>query len=210
MSVTPDRCADLHGQLQRQPRYQLPPPFTEFPLNGVYFIFETGEQSHNGFDRIVRVGSHRGRNNLLPRLRQHITPHGRSSFRYDVGRSAIENPKAVNIEPIDIETWDNSDTIPRNSAETDARVQQLDRFETQLSAYIAKQFQFSVIGTREEAEALQLEKACIATVAQCAHCKEVAKARLRPRNGFLWNTQHTATGTVQMTDQQWLLRKARL
>jgi hypothetical protein len=82
-------CARLHELLHRQSRHKFPPPFIDLPLNGVYFIFERGQTAHDGKDRIVRIGSHRGWNNLVPRLWQHITPHGRSSFRWDVGEAIL-------------------------------------------------------------------------------------------------------------------------
>ena len=40
------------------------------PLNGIYILFEKGEQE-NGLERVVRIGTHTGRNLLPARLKQH-------------------------------------------------------------------------------------------------------------------------------------------
>lgn len=58
--------------------------------NGVYFIFEKGETFMN-YDRIVRIGSHRGGGNLIKRINEHFTNENkdRSIFRKHVGRSIL-------------------------------------------------------------------------------------------------------------------------
>jgi len=72
-------CSDLHKILDHLQYYQY--PFGEFdlPLNGIYFLFEKGESAH-GTNRIVRVGSHRGQNNLISRLTEHYIKEGSSLF----------------------------------------------------------------------------------------------------------------------------------
>lgn len=55
--------------------------------NGLYVLFENGEK-HNGLDRIVRIGSHDGNNNLIKRIGHHFMKnnHRGSVFRKHVGR----------------------------------------------------------------------------------------------------------------------------
>jgi hypothetical protein len=199
------QCADLHQLLRTQQRNGFPPPFAELPLNGIYFIFERGQQTHDGVQRIVRVGSHRGWNNLVPRLWQHITPHGRSSFRWDVG-AAILAERRPGFEHIPEAVWAVCDTVARKPPHRDQWVGPLDRFETQLSAFIAEQFTFSAIGTDNPKEALELEKACIGIVAGCDHCRAAAMPTLSPRMGrHLWNTQHISYRGPLLTEKQWAL-----
>jgi hypothetical protein len=108
-----------------------------------------------------------------------------------------------------MDVWNECDSISRKTAIEDERVGTLDRFETQLSAYIANRFVFSVIGTRDQSEALELEKACIATVAQCPLCKEITTTELQPKKGFLWNAMHTGPRSPRLNDQQLSLLRAR-
>jgi len=180
-------CANLHALLsEKRKRFPFPPPFVQLPLNGVYFIFEKGQTSH-GHPRIVRIGSHTGRDRLTARLWEHTIPHGRSFFRYDLGKVIIEYPQAIGIEPISKEIWRGE----RSQLETLADRQALDLFEVELSAFIEQRFEFSVIGTSDPTEALALERECIATVAQCDVCKKESETSvLKPPHGHVWNRQH--------------------
>lgn len=55
-------------------------PFEEkesiIPQNGIYCLFEKGEH-FDPFDRIVRIGSHTGKDRLLFRLKEHFLNTGR-------------------------------------------------------------------------------------------------------------------------------------
>lgn len=205
MTGNPCQCADLHQLLHGTQCHRFPPPFSDLPLNGVYFIFERGQRAHDGVKRIVRIGSHRGWNNLAPRLWQHITPHGRSSFRWDVGAAILE-AQLPGFEHVPEDVWAHCDRVARKSPHEDQWVEPLDQFETQLSAFIAEQFTFSAIGTVNPTEALELEKACIGIVAGCDHCQAAAMPHLRPRKGrHLWNSQHVGRGESSLTEKQWAL-----
>jgi len=67
-------------------------PFCEdqIPLNGIYILFEKGELAHNT-DRIVRIGTHTGINQLRSRLKQHfiVENKDRSIFRKNIGRALL-------------------------------------------------------------------------------------------------------------------------
>ena len=64
--------------------------FTNVPLNGIYLLYERGELGH-GADRIVRVGTHTGKNQLVSRLKQHFVHENkdRSIFRKNIGRAIL-------------------------------------------------------------------------------------------------------------------------
>ena len=80
---------ELHQVFNRQRRFTF--PFKQFlkeiPENGIYIIFEKGEKYGN-LDRIVRVGTHTGNNQLRSRLNQHFLKENknRSIFRKNIGR----------------------------------------------------------------------------------------------------------------------------
>ena len=79
--VMSEACHYLHDTLSRLPRLKRE-DLAHIPQNGIYVLFENGEQGHGG-DRIVRVGTHRGRNNLPGRIREHLykANKDRSIFR---------------------------------------------------------------------------------------------------------------------------------
>ncbi len=64
-------CDEIHHLFHRQKRYRFPFDIAEFPSNGIYILFEEGETGHGG-DRIVRVGTHTGENQLRSRIKQHF------------------------------------------------------------------------------------------------------------------------------------------
>lgn len=97
---------ELHQIFNKQKRYYF--PFDDFineiPKNGIYIIFEKGERYKN-LDRIVRVGTHTGNNQLRSRLKQHFIKENknRSIFRKNIGRCFLNiehNYKYFHI-PID-------------------------------------------------------------------------------------------------------------
>jgi hypothetical protein len=58
--------------------------------NGIYVMFEKGE-SYNGLDRIVHIGTHRGKHRLKTRLRDHFVKEDAdaSIFRKNIGRAFL-------------------------------------------------------------------------------------------------------------------------
>ena len=82
----------LHQLFNQQKRFSFPfqEKKDEIPSNGIYIIFEKGETFH-GMDRIIRVGTHTGENQLFSRLNQHFLKENknRSIFRKNIGRSLL-------------------------------------------------------------------------------------------------------------------------
>ena len=76
-------------------------PLDQFPANGIYILFEEGEQAH-GMKRIVRIGTHTGNNQLRPRLSQHFINErkDRSIFSKNIGRCLLNK----NNDPF-LEDW---------------------------------------------------------------------------------------------------------
>src|ERR1700722_18438948 len=83
-------CELLHRWANSLPILRFPFDEGLIPPNGIYILFEEGETAHGG-QRIVRVGTHTGPNQLRSRLRQHflIENKDRSIFRKNVGRAIL-------------------------------------------------------------------------------------------------------------------------
>ncbi len=86
----------LHTLFNEKYRFSFPfkDKITEIPRNGIYVIFEKGE-TFNDIDRIVRVGTHTGENQLRSRLNQHFVKKNknRSIFRKNIGRCFLNKDK---------------------------------------------------------------------------------------------------------------------
>src|SRR5205085_2901797 len=83
-------CKALHKWANYQTVLRFPFDDSAIPLNGIYILFEQGEIAHGG-NRIVRVGTHTGPNQLRSRLRQHfpVENKDRSIFRKNIGRALL-------------------------------------------------------------------------------------------------------------------------
>lgn len=64
-------CEAIHVLARSLERHDFPFSESQIPLNGIYILFEKGEDGHGG-DRIVRIGTHTGENQLRSRLKQHF------------------------------------------------------------------------------------------------------------------------------------------
>ena len=75
-------CEKLHKLFCDMDRLKFPFDKNKIPLNGIYVLFQKGEKGH-GADRIVRIGTHTGSNQLVSRLFQHFLNENkdRSIFR---------------------------------------------------------------------------------------------------------------------------------
>lgn len=85
-----DYCLDLHKLFNSMKRLSIK-DIDEIKINnGIYIFFENGEKYH-GYDRIVRVGTDTGQNNLKSRLIQHYLTKNkdRSIFRKNIGRAML-------------------------------------------------------------------------------------------------------------------------
>src|SRR5437867_1174243 len=83
-------CEALHEWVNSLPALRFPFNDSAIPMNGIYVLFERGEVAH-GTNRIVRVGTHSGINQLRSRLRQHflVENKDRSIFRKNIGRALL-------------------------------------------------------------------------------------------------------------------------
>ena len=92
-------CEKLHKFFNNMERLKFPFDENKIPLNGIYILFEKGEKAHD-VDRIVRVGTHTGQNQLRSRLKQHFINENkdRSIFRKNIGRALLNKNKDPFLE----------------------------------------------------------------------------------------------------------------
>ena len=93
------QCKTLHKLFNSMKRFSFPFDEEAIPKNGIYILFEKGERAHEA-DRIVRIGTHTGSNQLRSRLKQHFLNENkdRSIFRKNIGRAILNKNKDSFLE----------------------------------------------------------------------------------------------------------------
>ncbi len=164
-----DACQVLHEWANSLPRQRFPLEMSRVPANGLYILFEHGEQAHGG-DRIVRIGTHTGDGNLPARLREHFETENkdRSIFRKNIGRALLANEDRELLEQ-----W-NRDLTTRAAREHHGATVEgnaLKEVEARVSAYMRERFSCVVYEKTGRDDRLRLEQGLIGTVANCPGCK---------------------------------------
>lgn len=134
------------------------------PKNGIYLIFENGEQ-YQGLDRIVRVGTHTGKNQLYSRLTQHflLENKNRSIFTKNIGRCILNSEKSPYLK-----FWELDIT---SKAERTKNLKLLDlnferKIEKRISSYIQSNLSFCLIQVDTKDERLFWESRIVSTLAK--------------------------------------------
>ena len=166
-------CKDLHCIFSKLKRFEFPFNEREIPRNGIYVLFEAGEIAHGG-DRIVRIGTHTGENQLRSRLKQHFINENkdRSIFRKNIGR-AILNSEANSF----IQQW-NWDLTTRRAKDRYGPLvdwKRQEEVEKKVSAYIQGHFSLVVFAVAEKSIRLNLESKIISTISLCNECRPSEK-----------------------------------
>jgi hypothetical protein len=161
-------CHNIHQLFKGMQRFSFPFNDNEIPNNGIYILFEKEEIGHHT-DRIVRVGTHTGTDQLRSRLKQHFLKENkdRSIFRKNIGRAILKQ----NNDPF-LEQWEWDLTTRSNK---DKYLPLLDQdkqkeAEKQVSTYIQKAFSFVVFEVNSKEQRLDLESKIISTVSLCTEC----------------------------------------
>lgn len=189
-----EACHALHQSLSRLPRLRAGYAENRLPANGVYVVFEQGEQAH-GVERIVRIGTHTGQGNLASRLREHLyTPNkDRSIFRKHVGRCLL-NQRG---DPL-LSQWNISLTARKARELHSHRIdhRRLAKIEEEVSEWITGRFSFAILPLESKQQRLALEEALLSTLAACPLCQPSPEwlGRHHPssdaiRQSGLWNIQ---------------------
>ena len=159
-------CNEIHQLCSKLPRYKYKFNILDLPKNGIYIVFEKSEHAHNT-DRIVRIGTHIGQDNLPVRLQEHFYNENknRSIFRKNIGRAFLQNDKYLEI-------W-NMDFFPKINRKQYANKinpkKQAD-IENQVSDFIRKNVSFVILPIENEKQRLEFEAKIIGTVSLCKEC----------------------------------------
>lgn len=162
-------CASIHVLANERERHSFPFDESKIPFNGIYILFQKGEKGH-GQDRIVRIGTHTGDNQLRARLKQHFLNENkdRSIFRKNIGRALLNkgNDPFLKFWEIDLTSRKAKD---KYSASIDFGYQKI--IENRVSQYIRDNFSFIAFEVRNKEERLDVESKLISTVSRCTECK---------------------------------------
>jgi hypothetical protein len=186
-------CTELHVLFNNLKRFQFPFNENDIPKNGIYVLFESGEKAHQ-CDRIVRVGTHTGENQLRSRLKQHYINENkdRSIFRKNIGRALLNREKDPFLKQWN---WDLTTRKAKNELGELVDWTKQKEIERQVSAYIQKNLTFAVFEVIEKGKRLNLESKMISTMSWCGVCSpsdnwlglHSPKARIRESGLWLVN-----------------------
>lgn len=164
-----DICHELHQCFNNLPAHYHHFNVNNIHSNGIYILFERGEHAH-GTNRIVRVGTHTGTNQLRLRLKQHYINENkdRSIFRKNVGRALLNK----NHDSF-LNEW-NWDLTTKKAKKEYSHLVDFDyqqKIERQVTEYIQANLFFVVFSIDDKETRLKMEARIISTVSNCANCK---------------------------------------
>ncbi len=161
-------CNEIHQWFNRMRKFTFPFDKQEIPENGIYVLFEKGEFAHST-NRIVRIGTHTGQNQLRSRLFQHFLKENkdRSIFRKNVGRAFLNKDKDPFLEKWELDlTTRNAKDLYSDSVDFDKQKE----IEKRVTKYIQDNFSFVVFQIDEKDKRLNFESKIISTVSLCEVC----------------------------------------
>lgn len=162
-------CEELHLLFNSMKRFHFPFNENEIPENGIYILFEEGEKAHKG-DRIVRIGTHTGKNQLISRLKQHFLNENkdRSIFRKNIGRAILNRKKDPFLEKweLDLTTKQAKDKFLSS-----INLEKQKQIEKEVTKYIQENFSFVVFPIEDKEKRLDMEAKIISTISLCKDCK---------------------------------------
>lgn len=164
-----NNCNTIHKWFNGIKTFTFPFDKKEIPENGIYILFEKGEIAHST-NRIVRIGTHTGQNQLRSRLFQHflIENKDRSIFRKNIGRVLLNQDK----DPF-IEQWELK-LVTRKAKDQYSDSIDLEKrkaIEKRVTKYIQNNFSFVIFEISDKDKRLYFESKIISTVSLCKECK---------------------------------------
>ncbi len=162
-------CNKIHQLFNGMKRFRFPFDKNKIPENGIYILFEKGEKAH-GVDRIVRIGTHTGKNQLMSRLFQHFINGNkdRSIFRKNIGRALLNRDKNSFLKEWELDLTSKK-AKERFSNKIDFEKQK--QIEKMVTDEIQQNFSFVVFEMRKKDKRLITEAKIISTVSLCDECK---------------------------------------
>ena len=197
-------CQQLHQWAQSQPRHRFPYDNDAVPSDGIYLLFERGEDGHAG-ERIVRVGTHNGDHRLPLRLHQHFlgANKDRSIFRKNIGRALLNRARDpyLTVWNLDLTSKAAKDQYgdlvePRRQAE----------IERSVTDHICRNLSFVTIPVAARGDRLRLESRLISTVSLCDGCRPTSTwlgahaPDRRVQQSGLWQVQELYKTPMDATD----------
>lgn len=162
-------CNKIHQLFNEISKFKFPFNSENIPLNGIYVLFEKREKAHQS-ERIVRIGTHTGNNQLRSRLKQHFVQENkdRSIFRKNIGRALLNKVK----DPF-LEKWE-LDLTPKKERKKYSKLidfKKQTQIEKKVSQYIQDKFSFVVLPVNDKKKRLELESKIISTISLCNQCQ---------------------------------------
>jgi hypothetical protein len=170
------KCEKLHAIFNKMKQIKYSPNFlNSIPDNGIYIVFEEGENAHSG-NRITRVGSHTGQGNLKNRLSEHYENEGRSIFRKKIGTAIMKksimegNTFWTNT---DIYDWNEHKYFERKKIfKNKGREKQWISIQQKVTEYIRKNITFVCFKVDDGDKRKYFEEKIISTISNCEECKQ--------------------------------------
>jgi len=183
-------CKDIHELFGKQKIFKFPINDKDIPLNGIYILFQKQELGHNK-DRIVRVGTHTGNNQLKSRLNQHFINENkdRSIFRKNIGRCLLNKNEDSYLKIWDL---DLTSKINKDKYKNLINEKHQNKIEKEVTKYLQDNFYFCVIKVDNKEERLSLESKIISTISSCKECNPsknwlgLFSPKEKIRNSGLW------------------------
>ncbi len=162
-------CNNIHHIFQNLKRYKFPFNGEKLPKNGIYILFEKNEFAHNG-ERIVRVGTHTGSDNLAKRLKEHFMKENkdRSIFRKNIGRAILFKKDDSFLEQWN---WDLTTRANKDKYSSLVDFEKQKSTEEEVSQYIKNNFSFAIFEVKSKTDRLNFESNLISTISLCEDCK---------------------------------------
>jgi len=162
-------CYELHKLFNELERFQFPFDTNKIPANGIYILFEDREHAH-GSDRIVRIGTHTGNNQLRSRLKQHFINENkdRSIFRKNIGRALLNKSNDPFLKQWE---WDLTTRKAKDKYNHLVNFDNQKTVEAQVTQHLQTTLSFVVFRVDSKDERLLYESKIISTVSLCDECK---------------------------------------
>lgn len=206
-----DNCKALHRWANQRKEFAFPFDENEIPLNGIYLLFEKGESAH-GVKRIVRVGTHTGKDQLRSRLWQHFVNENkdRSIFRKNIGRALLTQAK----DPF-LHQWE-LDLTTKAAKEKHAVLIDFAKqkhVEQHVTRTLQDCFSFIVFSVDEPGQRKMLESKLISTLSLCDECLPspqwlgLRSPKAKIRESGLWLEQELYKEPLTDAELQELMRR---
>lgn len=163
-----DLCGRLHMMMHDLQALGFPVDVSKIPLNGIYIMFEEGEIGH-GMDRIVRVGTHTGDNQLPSRLLQHYVNENkdRSIFRKHIGRALLSRDGDPFLQQWNLDLTTSAAKKQYGGTVDFGKQRQV---EKRVTEYLQRNLRFVCFPVDDKSARMKWESRIISTVSWCDKC----------------------------------------